>query len=270
MIELESAHDTIADHVVDFYSYDDTTMPSIFLYQAFATLIMSVMVMDATILSTPGELTAKNLSERSGCYVKSSAVIRKERTEPNTHTVTSHERPINPEIAEFHKTLDSVQLTANIPSWDREFCGDNLTLQSNNRSVSKKSSIFFNAVQSAEACSTYSVQVVKGQYIMIGFAPRLGFQKNNINFGKCGWFLYVASGTIWAQDDIRAVDYGTPIPAGSVVTAIHDSNRHQIEFEVDGESLGIAFTNVPHDELFAAADLWGAEDAEIRIINGKL
>jgi hypothetical protein len=53
---------------------------------------------------------------------------------------------------------------------------------------------------------------------------------------------------------------------GSVVTAIHDALKRQIEFHVDGKSLGIAFTNVPHNELYAAADLYG-NDTEICIVD---
>jgi hypothetical protein len=47
---------------------------------------------------------------------------------------------------------------------------------------------------------------------------------------------------------------GTAIAEGSVVTAIHDTRQGQIEFHVNGKSLGIAFSNIHHDKRFAAAD----------------
>jgi hypothetical protein len=195
------------------------------LYRVLATLIITVVLTDASTLKTPKELTNKN-------------------------TV-------------INKTL----------SWDAELCGKDL--KANGRTVSTKhnlSTYYINGVQSAQPCSKYSVQVVKGQYIMIGFAPRLGFKNNDYNFINCGWFLDVSEGTLWAQDGTGSKSYvstrvnnSKPISDGSVVTAIHDYTRNQIEFQVDGISFGIAFTNVPRDEVFAAADFYGIEDAEIRI-----
>jgi hypothetical protein len=157
-----------------------------------------------------------------------------------------------------------------IPTWDPEYCANPLTLQNNNRVVSKDvmgvAGGAFYGVQSAKPCSRYSVQIVKGQRIFIGFAPRLGFRGKGSNFKTCGWFLHVSQGSLYAQDGTRAKAYGTAIPVGSVVTAIHDASQHQIEFHVDGKSLGIAFNNVPYDELFAAADLYDLDGAELRFV----
>jgi hypothetical protein len=154
-------------------------------------------------------------------------------------------------------------LPEKVPRWDPEFSGDNLRIRENNRSVSSVNGRHISGVQSAQPCSLYSAQIMCGKHIMIGFAPRFGFQKNKDNFETCGWFLFVANGKLWSQDGIFDKAYGTAIEVGSIVTAIHDSTRHQIEFQVDGKSLGIAFTNVKHTELFAAAEIWN--DSEIRI-----
>ncbi len=152
-----------------------------------------------------------------------------------------------------------------VPSWDPDFCGDKLVLRDNSRSISNVHYGGFKGAQSAQPCSRYSVHVVNGQNIMIGFAPRLGFQKNKSNFEICGWFIRVASGSLWAQDGTRGKAYGTAIPVGSVVTAFHDTIQHTIEFEVNGESLGIAYTNISHAKLFAAVDIY--YNSEIRIID---
>jgi hypothetical protein len=152
------------------------------------------------------------------------------------------------------------------PRWDPKFCADKLILCDNNRSVVLRAYGNINGVQSVQPCSAYSVQIIHGRFILIGFAPRSGFQKNNYNY-RNGWFFNVYDGTLWAQNSIRGRAYGNGVvPEGSVVTAIHDSLQGQIEFLVNGISLGIAFTNVPHDELFAAADISDTR-AMIRILD---
>jgi hypothetical protein len=99
---------------------------------------------------------------------------------------------------------------------------------------------------------------VKGQNIMIGLAPREGFQKNRLNSMSCGWFIHVLSGRLFSQDHANFQAYGKGrIPVGSIVTAIHDTHQHTIEFQVNGTSLGIAFRNIPHVNLYAAVDIWG-------------
>jgi hypothetical protein len=157
------------------------------------------------------------------------------------------------------------------PSWDREFCGEFLTLRDSNRTVYKVDRISGGGVQSAQPCSKYSVQIVKGDRLMIGFAPRYGFQRNLLNFVTCGWFLSVNDGTLWSQDGTWQEPYGTAIPEGSIVTVIHHMQQHTIEFLVNGKSLGIAFNNIPHENLYAAADFLFFSDAnnEIRIIESS-
>ena len=100
---------------------------------------------------------------------------------------------------------------------------------------------------------------------MIGFAPRNGFKKNKDNFDSCGWFIYVPSGTLYAQDGTRHKAYGAAIPVGSIVTAIHDMSQDTIEFQVNGKSLGIAFNNIPHENLHATAEF--SNVATIRIMD---
>jgi hypothetical protein len=154
------------------------------------------------------------------------------------------------------------------PNWDPELCGYKLTLRDNNRAVSKINAYgFANSVQSAKPCSKYSVQLVEGKDVMIGFAQRHGFQKNTSNFFKCGWFFDFADGALWSQNGTAHKAYGNHIPVGSMVTAIHDKTHHTIEFQVNGTSLGIAYSNIPYDKLFAAADFYGPPDGEIRIVD---
>jgi hypothetical protein len=155
------------------------------------------------------------------------------------------------------------------PRWAPAFCGDQLVLSDNNRRVVKKYAGYTNGIQSAQPCTRFSVKIIHGHEIVVGFAPRLGFQKNFYNMDACGWFIHIADGSLWSQDTPDAKNgraYGTPIPVGSIVTAIYDLQQHTIEFHVNGQSLGIAFRNVSDEELYAAADLWGKQTA-IRLMD---
>jgi hypothetical protein len=184
----------------------------------------------------------------------------------------SYEGLTRTEAEEFNGVVDYFQVLPTIldevPSWDPEFCGDELKLNDNNRSVSKKALVLWNGVQSRQHCFKYSVQIVRGKNIVIGFAPRLGFRKYYYNHSSCGWFISVVNGSLYAQDGFLNNNYGTAIPVGSVVTAIHDPAQHTIEFHVDGKSLGIAYRNIPHEKLYAAADL-SDENDEIRIMDNS-
>jgi hypothetical protein len=165
------------------------------------------------------------------------------------------------------------------PRWDSQFRGELLTLGHNNRSVFKERTevfdgvySYYNCVQSAQPCSRYSVKVVMGKKILIGFAPRDGYKFDRLS--TRGWFISVADGDLIAHGRYLLVKkkkpkYGTPIPNGSVVTVIHDRRQRHIEFQVDGKSLGIAFTNVTQDELYAAIDVYGYSMAEIHIVDNS-
>jgi hypothetical protein len=59
------------------------------------------------------------------------------------------------------------------------------------------------------------------------------FRKDAFNFKSCGWFIHVASGALYAQDGTFHKAYGADIPVESVVTVIHDTFQHKLEFQVN-------------------------------------
>jgi hypothetical protein len=114
-----------------------------------------------------------------------------------------------------------------------------------------------------------------------------------------GWFIHLSTGDLIAQghryhivqtEDSNTINrkrfgfwsrktppprpqqpqfrYGLPIPQGSIVTALHDRLQHTIAFQVDGQSLGIAFSNIPdEDPLYAAVVVYGIHlIADVHII----
>jgi len=147
------------------------------------------------------------------------------------------------------------------PSWDSQtFLGD-LAFRDNDRTVyTVEGSWGGGLVQSAQPCSRFSVQIVKSKMNRIGFAKRYG------NTVYPFWLLDILDGTLLTRDFANMPYANGGIPVGSIVTAFHDSHRNTIEFEVNGTSLGIAFSNIPYRELYTTAFIFG-HPAEIRIMN---
>jgi hypothetical protein len=205
------------------------------------------------------------------------------------------------DVDAFHHVLDYFQLlrqddkTTTCPkdddttthaliTWDPTKCGEHLTLDISNRMVvGSHTHCGWQSVQSAQPCTRFRVKVVQRGVIMIGFAPRKGFQANGGNSPfagrSCGWYVYVMGGTLWAQGGIHEKAYaGDQIQVGSVVTAIYERSQDRIRFEVDGMAIdahadhdedneelmernhaatSVAFRNLPPQmELFATVDMF--------------
>jgi hypothetical protein len=235
-------------------------MGSISLYRLLITLLMTVMLLDAASL-TKSRKVAENVSDVAAGTISPAPVLAKQSAKSRVMRFFRKKQP-RPEPA---------------PSWDPVFCGEDLTLGDHNRRVTLFDSTGgYNAAQSAQPCSTYSVQIVNGHDIFIGFAPRHCFLKNWFNFNRCGYYVHVGSGLAWSHEKNGwggGKAYGTPhsIPQGSVVTAIHDTSKHTIKFEVNGKSLGVALTNVQEADLFATVDFHdkSEDDSEILIIHDR-
>jgi hypothetical protein len=69
-----------------------------------------------------------------------------------------------------------------------------------------------------------------------------------------GWFIDLSDEALHSQGTFQR-PYGARIPVGSVVTTIHNSSQHAVEFQVNGTSLGIAFNDIPYEKFYAANNL---------------
>ncbi len=122
----------------------------------------------------------------------------------------------------------------------------------------------------------YSVEVVSGRDIYIGFAPRSCFNKYGIAlFQTCGWYIHVDSGALFShQRDGRGNlvynkrPYADPILNGSIVTAKYEEYSESILFEVNGISMGVAFDRISwKDMIYAAVDLQDRCGCQVRIVD---
>lgn len=180
------------------------------------------------------------------------------------------------QIRALKQTLSYLQLSppSQIQSpvtWDPLMCGSGLVLSQGNQVVTN-SGAYSRSVRSLEPCVRYSVRLddeskVFDSDVMIGFAPLAGFKPNmHTLYKSCGWYLYALNGMLYSQDSYGAKSYNAgEIALGSVVTCILDRERHCISFEVDGKPCGVAFTNIPKVELYAALYFTGSPHIQLSL-----
>jgi len=143
-------------------------------------------------------------------------------------------------------------------TWDPNNRGANLQLSDGNKTVVKISSLGWNAgVLGTEAISSYKVKVnSRGSsgHVMVGFAPRSGFQPNGQNYHQCGYYLYLTNGTLYSGHG-QGAGYTQPINDGDIITVTYDAASRQISFERNAQQLGVAFNNVAPG-LFPALNIY--------------
>jgi hypothetical protein len=136
-------------------------------------------------------------------------------------------------------------------TWDPNYQGTKLQLSDGNTTVvktGKVDALEWNAgVLGTEAVSSYKVKVTDhadlgASFVMVGFAPRSGFQPNGPNY-NCGHYLYLAGGSL-CPIPFGARSYTQPIKNGDIITVTYDATSRQISFERNGQPLGVAFNNV--------------------------
>jgi hypothetical protein len=144
-------------------------------------------------------------------------------------------------------------------TWDPNYQGTSLQLSDDNKTVVRTSGLAWNAgVLGTEAVSSYKLKVTnRGDgNVMVGFAPRSGFQPNGQNYHRCGYYLYLASGTLYSGHGQSGARYTQSINNGDILTVTYDATSRQISFAQNGQQLGVAFNDVAPG-LFPALDIHG-------------
>jgi hypothetical protein len=94
--------------------------------------------------------------------------------------------------------------------------------------------------------------------MMIGFATKEGYDINGDNAESCGWYFDACYGELSSENnDTRCSTsyHHSSLKVGNVLTAIWDQEKKEISFELDGVSLGVAFTSVDREKLYPAVDI---------------
>jgi len=147
-------------------------------------------------------------------------------------------------------------------TWDPSYLGTNLQLSDGNKTVVKTSggSGYNAGVLGTEAVSSYKVKVNSrgaSGAIMVGFAPQSGFQPNGQNYGRCGYYLFLANGCLYSGHGHSNSPYTQAINNGDILTVKYDASSKNINFEKNGKDLGVAFSNVASG-MFPALDIHDA------------
>ena len=118
-------------------------------------------------------------------------------------------------------------------------------------------------------CNRYSVKYdAKGANgdIMIGFSSLKDMDVGISNYTKKGsWALYCNGGTLYSGSGDSAKSYlGVSPSVGEVITVVRDGTK--INFERNGVSCGVAFSDIPTDAiLYPYLDIY-SKDASLTII----
>lgn len=101
----------------------------------------------------------------------------------------------------------------------------------------------------------FKVRVNTGGRFNVGFANRDTFCPNAKNYHKCGWYLFALNGTLWSQNGDHQRPYAVGVSTGSTIEATYDASSRRISFSVDKYDYGIAFQNVPNENLYPAVEI---------------
>jgi len=92
-------------------------------------------------------------------------------------------------------------------------------------------------------------------FILVGMAPQQGFHPEECNFNKRGWYLYCADGSLYSQGGISNRSFASAIMNTSVIEVMFSRERREISFVIDGVNKGVAFTNLPPQDLFPTLEI---------------
>ena len=127
-------------------------------------------------------------------------------------------------------------------TFDSTHCSSNLTVFGNGKRVKKTGEFGWDACVLGGKCTKFSMKVNTPQnHIMIGFAPRT-VKLNGLNHDSCGYFVCAENGALFSACH-KDAPYACKFKSGSIVECKLENGN--ISFSVDGEDMGIAYSNVP-------------------------
>ena len=107
--------------------------------------------------------------------------------------------------------------------------------------------------------TSWSIKVLKtswnGEGIYIGVAPSDIDQKENENWGKCGWYFYCYTSVLrsgpphnfW-KDYCPRRGNGQYVHTGDSVGVVMDTEKGELSFVLNGVNLGVAYEGIPLDK----------------------
>jgi len=164
-------------------------------------------------------------------------------------------------------SLDGSKPSSNKLIFDKAMCSSNARITYETTTVKYLNPGAWNCgVLGSRQVDRFKIQVInrgtKG-YFMIGFAPKIGFQLNDMNHRRYGYYYHGQNGDLYSQAGHQGAPYGAVLGNGDIIESIYDKGKSEISFIVNGKNFGAAFKNVSGD-LFPALDL--ADLVELKLI----
>ena len=139
-------------------------------------------------------------------------------------------------------------------AFDMDYCSSRLVVSQFGKRVKKQGRNNWNSCVLGEEGNRFKVKLItlKDGGLMIGFAPRtINLKRSNTDIG---YYLNIYIGTLHSKTNECSPYTNTKIVQGSVVEGRLDNGN--ISFHVNGEDMGIAFSNVPLEpKLYPAFDV---------------
>jgi hypothetical protein len=123
----------------------------------------------------------------------------------------------------------------------------------------------WNAVLGTIPNQSYKLKILnRGPYgfIMIGMATVL---TESPNYNLCGWHFNCYNGTLWSKN-VNGRSYASAVNNGSVIEVVFDESTRTLSFVVDGIHKGVAFSNLPIQDIYPALEILD-EDSSVEIID---
>jgi SPRY domain len=108
---------------------------------------------------------------------------------------------------------------------------------------------------------TVTAHKSKTMEFMVGFAPSKLFDlPTKRDFCNDGWYLFLKNGKLISKGDMGKA-YSGGCKVGDTITCIYNALTNEISFEMNGVSLGVAYTNVNGEDIAPAVELYHKGDA---------
>ena len=109
---------------------------------------------------------------------------------------------------------------------------------------------------------SFAVQVLSGASIMVGMAFTSNFQPDGTNYNRCGYYIYLSTGTLYSQEGHNGTPYfNRRVENGSVIRVEWDSEERTISYRIDNQSYGVAYRVTVPGDLFPAVEMYYAVDS---------
>jgi len=104
---------------------------------------------------------------------------------------------------------------------------------------------------------------------MIGLAPKT-INKGGNNYSSCGYYLYIANGTLYSQKGDSNKSYSSGDQSqGTVYGVKYNKGKGTVTYYKNGQSMGVAYTGLDKKVILFPAFDFDTQNGEIEFVKPK-